>query len=73
MNDQEPRQNPDWVEDAKAEISGMMDEGVNHPSTKPVLTGAAIGAVAGLVLPVVSWPIGLALGAGFAFYQRIKK
>ena len=73
MTDHDPRQSPDWVEDAKAEISGMMGEGINHPSTKPVLTGAAIGAVAGLLLPVVSWPIGWAVGAGFAFYQRIKK
>lgn len=73
MNEQDPRETSDWVEDAKAEISGMAADGMNHPSTKPVLTGAAIGAVAGLVLPVVSWPIGLAIGAGFAFYNRIKK
>ncbi len=73
MSDQEPRQTPDWVEDAKAELSGMAKDGVKHPSTAPVLTGAAIGAVAGALLPVVSWPIGLAIGAGFAFYQRIKK
>ncbi len=63
----------DWVEDAKAEISGMAKEGMHHPSTKPVLTGAAIGAVAGALLPVVSLPLGLIAGAGFAFYQRIKK
>jgi hypothetical protein len=73
MNDQEPRQTPGWVEDAKAEISGMMDEKLDHPSTAPVLTGAAIGAVAGVLLPFISWPIGLAAGAGFALYQRIKK
>ncbi|MFN3864377.1 MAG: hypothetical protein ACK4RT_08880 [Erythrobacter sp.] len=73
MSDKEPRRTPDWVEDAKAEISAMAKEGVNHPSTAPVLTGAAIGAVAGAFLPVISWPIGLAIGAGFAFYQRIKK
>ncbi len=73
MSDQEPRQTPDWVEDAKAELSGMAKDGVKHRSTAPVLTGAAIGAVAGALLPVVSWPIGLAIGAGFAFYQRIKK
>lgn len=73
MSDQEPRQTPDWVEQAKAEISAMAKEGVNHPSTAPVLTGAAVGAVAGALLPVISWPVGLALGAGFAFYQRIKK
>lgn len=73
MNDQEPPQTPDWVEDVKAEVSGMAKEGINHPSTGPVLTGAAIGAVAGWLLPVVSLPIGLLAGAGFALYQRIKK
>jgi hypothetical protein len=73
MNDQEPRQTPDWVEDAKAEISGMMDEKLDHPSTAPVLTGAALGAAAGWLLPFVSIPIGLLAGAGFALYQRIKK
>jgi hypothetical protein len=73
MNDQEPRQTPEWVEDAKAEIIGMSKEGLNHPSTAPVLTGAAVGAVAGWLLPVVSLPVGLIAGAGFALYQRIKK
>ncbi len=73
MNDQDPRQGPDWVEDAKTELSGMAKEGINHPSTAPVLTGAAIGAVAAYLLPFISWPIGLAAGAGFALYQRIRK
>jgi hypothetical protein len=65
-------QNQDWVEDAKAEISAMSKEGMNHPSTKPVLIGAGIGAVAGAL--VLGGPLlgGLA-GAGFALYQRIKK
>ncbi|MEO1489487.1 MAG: hypothetical protein AAFR88_08660 [Pseudomonadota bacterium] len=63
----------DWVEDAKTEISGMAKGGMSHPSTAPVLTGAAIGAVAGALLPIVSLPVGLVAGAGFAFYQRIKK
>ena len=71
--DQKPRQIPEWVDDAKAEISGMAKEGLGHPSSKPVLAGAAIGAVAAGLLPVVSWPIGLIAGAGFALYQRIKK
>lgn len=73
MSDQEPRENPDWVEDVKTEVSGMAKQGLNHPSTAPVLTGAAVGAVAGALLPVISWPLGLAVGAGFALYQRIKK
>jgi len=60
------------VEDAKAEIIGMGKEGISHPSTKPVLLGAGIGAVAGAL--IVGGPIlgGLA-GAGIALYQRIRK
>lgn len=63
----------DLVEKAKAEISGMAKGGLAHPSTKPVLTGAAIGAVAGMLLPVVSLPIGLIAGAGIAFWSRIRR
>jgi hypothetical protein len=63
----------DWVEDIKTEVSGMAKEGMHHPSTKPVLTGAAIGVVAGALLPVVTWPIGLVAGAGIALYNRVKK
>ncbi|MBU7580700.1 MAG: hypothetical protein KAF27_09535 [Porphyrobacter sp.] len=71
--DQEPRQTPEWVEEVKTEVTGMAKEGLNHPSTAPVLTGAAIGAVAGWALPFVSLPVGLIAGAGFMLYQRIKK
>jgi len=63
----------DWVEDVKTEVTGMAKEGMHHPSTKPVLAGAAIGAVAGALLPIVSWPIGLAAGIGIALYNRVKK
>ena len=73
MNDQDPGEHQDWVEDAKTELSGMVMQGMNHPSTAPVLTGAAVGAVAGWLIPFVSWPIGLAAGAEFALYQRVKK
>ena len=64
--------NDDLATRAQAEISGMAREGMNHPSTKPVLIGAGIGAVAGALLPFVSLPLGLAVGAGYAFWQRIK-
>lgn len=71
-NNQGPNKK-DWVEDVKTEVTGMAKEGMHHPSTKPVLAGAAIGAVAGALLPIVSWPLGLAAGAGYALYNRIKK
>ncbi|MGB3470100.1 MAG: hypothetical protein WBA51_04690 [Erythrobacter sp.] len=64
--------NQDWVEDAKEEITGMGKEGMHHPSTKPVLIGAGIGALAGAL--IVGGPLlGGIAGAGIALYQRIKK
>ncbi|MGX7952525.1 hypothetical protein ACWPM1_08155 [Tsuneonella sp. HG249] len=63
----------DWVGDLKTEVSGMAKEGMHHPSTKPVLAGAAIGGVAALLLPFVSIPLGIAAGTGIALYNRIKK
>ncbi len=62
----------DFVEQAKEELTGMAKEGMHHPGTKPVLTGAAVGAIAGAVLPVVTWPVGLAIGAGWMFYKRLR-
>ena len=62
----------DFVDDAKAEITGMAKDGMRHPSTKPVLTGAAVGAVAGQLLPVLTIPAGLAIGLGVAFYKRVR-
>lgn len=55
MND--PKRGDDLIDNAREEIVGMAKEGLAHPSTKPVLTGAAIGAVA---------------GAGFALYKRLR-
>jgi len=67
-----PRRGDDLVTDATQEAKGMARQGLAHPSTKPVLTGAALGAVAGAVLPIVSWPLGLAVGAGYMFYKRLR-
>jgi hypothetical protein len=64
---------PDYIGRATEEIKEMASEGLSHPSTKPVLAGAAIGAVAGLLLPVLSIPVGLIGGAGIALWQRIKR
>ena len=65
-------QDHDLLPDATAEIKAMAKEGLEHPSTKPVLTGAAVGAIAGGILPVVTWPIGLVAGAGFMLYKRLR-
>ena len=73
MDDERDPQKNDWVENARTEISGMAKGGLAHPSTKPVLAGAAIGAVAGILLPVVSLPLGALAGACFAFFNRVKR
>ena len=74
---EEPRddrrhQDHELLPDAKTELQGMLKEGMHHPSTKPVLTGAAIGAVAGWVLPVVGPILGGIAGAGIMLYKRIR-
>jgi hypothetical protein len=68
----DPNKGDDLITDARDEIVGMGKQGMAHPSTKPVLTGAAVGAVAGAVLPIVSWPVGLLVGAGFMLYKRLR-
>lgn len=64
---------PTLVEVAIEEVKAMGKQGMAHPSTKPVLTGGAIGAAAGILLPVLTWPVGLAAGAVIALYSRVKR
>ena len=65
-------QNPNLFGRATEEIKGIGREGLSHPSTKPVLAGAAIGAVAA-ILPIITIPIGIIGGAAIALWLRIKR
>jgi len=67
-----PHQTGDFVKDARLELSDMLRDGIAHPSSKRVLAAGAAGAVAGAVLPFVSAGLGLAAGAGYVFYKRIR-
>jgi hypothetical protein len=58
--------------DAVAEIKDMAREGAAHPSTKPVVIGGAVGAVAGVILFNGLWPLTLLAGAGAMLYKRIR-
>ena len=62
----------DFIRDAREELADMIRDGMKHPSTRPVLTWGALGAVVGAVLPVVTLALGLAAGAGYKFYKRIR-
>ncbi|NJB91323.1 hypothetical protein GGR90_003532 [Sphingopyxis italica] len=64
---------PTLVELSIEEVKAMGKQGMGHPSTRPVLTGGAVGAVIGAVLPVVSWPVGLLAGAAVALHTRVKR
>ena len=57
MTDPNTPRGDDLLSDAAAEIKGMAKQGAAHPSTKPVLIGAGVGAAAAAILPVVTWPI----------------
>ena len=65
MEDREPgHQDHDLIPDATEEVKSMAKQGLEPPSTKP--------AVAGGILPVVTWPVGLLAGAGIALYKRLR-
>ncbi|MDZ3831455.1 MAG: hypothetical protein U0S50_06525 [Sphingopyxis sp.] len=68
-NPEEPTLFERSIEEAKA----MGRQGMDHPSTRPVLTGGVVGAIAGAILPVVSWPVGLFAGAVVALVMQVKR
>ena len=65
-------QDPNYFGRATEEIKGIGREGLSHPSAKPILGGAALGAVAA-ILPVITIPIGIIGGAAIALWLRIKR
>ena len=74
MNEPEdPRKDENLVEAAKTEISQMAKQGLDHPSSKPVIIGALIGAAVGWAVLDGAWFLGLLVGALIALYQRLKK
>jgi hypothetical protein len=58
--------------DAIAELKEMGRVGFDHPSSKPVLIGGAIGAVAGMILFDGLWVLTLLVGAALMLYKRIR-
>ncbi|PZQ21097.1 MAG: hypothetical protein DI569_13085 [Sphingopyxis macrogoltabida] len=64
---------PTLVERSIEEVKAMGRQGIDHPSTRPVLIGGGIGAIVGAALPVVTWPVGLLAGAAIALVNRVKR
>ena len=74
--DHEPRNDfryeNSFATDARQELAGMISDGMDHPSTKPVLVWGGLGALAFGILPFVGMPLGFAAGAGYKFYKRVR-
>lgn len=64
---------PTLVELTIEEVKAMGKQGMDHPTTRPVLIGGGLGAAAGLILPVLTWPVGLFAGAAIALISRVKR
>ena len=74
MNDPEKPIDSRILVDAIAEAKEMGRDGMAHPSTRPVLAGAGVGAVIGWILPLDTFGIvvGLLGGASYMLYKRIR-
>lgn len=74
MNDPEKPIDSRILVDAIAEAKEMGRDGMDHPSTKPVLIGAGIGTFVGWALPLggLGVVVGLLGGASFMLYKRIR-
>ncbi|MEQ8310331.1 MAG: hypothetical protein RIA72_06505 [Sphingopyxis sp.] len=68
-NPEEPTLLERSIEEAKA----MGRQGMDHPSTRPVLIGGAIGGLVGLAIDMISWPVGLFAGAAIALVMQVKR
>lgn len=64
---------PTLVELTIEEVKAMGKQGMDHPSTRPVLVGGAVGAAVGLVVDVIGWPLGLFAGAAIALVMRVRR
>ena len=72
--DQEPDKKTDWFERASELVKDMSEQGMEHPSSNNVLTGAAIGFALGMfVFDSLGFLWGAFIGAGIAIAYELEK
>lgn len=72
MADGDPEEK-ELLKRAEIEVKAMWAEGMDHPSTQPVLIGAAIGFAIGVVVFDGAWLLTALIGAVFTLYTRLEK
>ena len=73
MNDQNPDQDQNWADRAQALVKDMGKQGLDHPSSSRVLTGAAIGCVLGIfIFDAFGFILGAANGGLIAIAIELK-
>jgi hypothetical protein len=63
----------DFISGAAEEATEQLKEAARHPASKKIAGAAAIGGVAGALLPVVTVGVGAALLGGFVAYKQLTK
>lgn len=73
-DDQTPKKPESWFDRASALVKDMSKQGMEHPSSKTVLVGAALGFTAGLVFfDDLGFIFGAFIGATIAIYVELEK
>ena len=73
MNDQNPDQNKRWIDRMLGLVKDMGEQGLDHPSSSRVLTGAAIGCVLGIfIFDAFGFILGAANGGLIAIAIELK-
>jgi hypothetical protein len=63
----------DLADKAVTEAVRLGKTAMEPDNTPKVAAGATIGALAGMAIPLVSWPLAAIAGAGYVAYQAAKK
>jgi hypothetical protein len=67
------RETREFVSGAAEEAAAQLKDAARHPASKKIAGAAAIGGVAGALLPVVTVGVGAALLGGFVAYKQLTK
>ncbi len=63
----------EMADKAVEEVTKLTKTAMDGDNTPKVAAGAALGAVAGMVLPFIAWPVAALAGAGYVAYRQSQK